>query len=106
MDFKCVHCGVQANHIVCQHLAQSLKTGESVVGFYVFKCDEGYCDGVTREAYCKPCRPLRMRLNLVDGDFRTDLERRVGRSFVCAACFEAAKRLSTPAPRDAHEAEP
>jgi hypothetical protein len=86
----CFRCGAQADAMVCQHIARSLNASDPV-GFIVVVVDDDP-DDIYQAAYCKKCRQLQMKRGLARGDVGMELDRQIGREFVCATCFDNAKQ--------------
>lgn len=86
----CFRCGAQADGLVCQHIARNLHANDPV-GFNVVVTGDDD-DNMYRAAYCHKCRKLQLKRNLVGGDIGTELDRKIGREFVCTSCFDTAKQ--------------
>lgn len=86
----CYRCGVQAVAIVCQHIARSFHASDSV-GFNVIVVQDAD-DDIYSAAYCHKCRQLQMKRGLARGNVGMELDRQIGREFVCASCFDTAKQ--------------
>jgi hypothetical protein len=81
----CTTHGTQDRTVVCQHIIQSLRTGQKC-GFY---CAETIEPGFTREdAWCADCEEKRTANG---GEWPEDCGSFLGLKVLCVACYDLAK---------------
>ena len=83
---ECAEHGVQPATFVCQHLAESLRTGNPV-GFH----DSGNPDTPRPDAWCSACNEM---LLSTGGEWTDESESYAGVTLICGACYDAAKALN------------
>ena len=84
----CHSHGLQPETFVCQHIAQSLKTGQAVGFFWPAGSDEERPD-----AWCLACEE---RARVTDGDWIGEAAAHLGLSILCASCYDNAKAINFP----------
>jgi hypothetical protein len=82
---KCATHGWQEESFVCQHIAQSLRTGVPV-GFH-------WPAGATSphpDAWCSSCEAARIAAG---GEWTSEVEEELSIKVLCGACYERAKSI-------------
>jgi hypothetical protein len=82
---QCHVHGEQQETFVCQHLAESLETGEKV-GFFWSGEPRG-------DAWCSECEVVRVRQGGASGDWNERSEKALGITILCGACYDRVREL-------------
>lgn len=85
----CCNHGRQQATFVCQHLLESVRTGQRV-GFHCAREDEPRSD-----AWCDSCETVRQ----AEGGWNDRSEAVAGISLLCGACYDRARELNLRPPR-------
>ena len=81
---ECRVHGVQPTTFVCQHIADSLRTGEPV-GFYWSRDDVS----PRPDAWCSACND---RVERSGGEWVGDAREHLGAKVLCGSCYDDARR--------------
>ena len=82
---ECSVHGLQEETFVCQHIAESLRTGVPV-GFY-WSAEQA---GSRPDAWCSSCEKARLEAG---GDWTPEVEAKLGVKLLCGACYDFAKSI-------------
>lgn len=82
---ECQMHGEEEETFVCHHLAQALRTGETV-GFF-------WAGGPRGDAWCSACEEVRIREGGVTGDWNERSEKFADIQILCGACYDRLRAL-------------
>jgi len=82
---ECERHGPQPEAFVCQHIAESLRTGQSVGFFWSSESSESRPD-----AWCRECNE---RVKRTGGEWVGEAAEALGVKLLCGGCYDAAKQL-------------
>jgi len=83
---ECVRHGVQPQTFVCQHIAESLVSGEPVGFFWPADTDE-----LRPDAWCSECN---RRVAKTGGEWIGEAAKHLGAKLLCAVCYDHARALN------------